>query len=78
MAARSNTPDRETADKLATSALVSMGVNVIPSACGGCACGEAARTWTSCKEAPLIDYAKGNTRNFCEEGLDRFDYFLQN
>ena len=75
VAARSNTPDHETADKLAER-FASMGVNVIRLHAADAPVGEEARTWTSCKEAPLIDYAKGNTRNFCEEGLDRFDYFF--
>ena len=37
--------------------------------------GEEPRSWSSCKEAPLLDYEKGNGREFHPEGLDRFDYF---
>ena len=38
--------------------------------------GEQERSWSSCKEAPLLDYEKGTSRFFHPEGLDRFDYFV--
>lgn len=46
-----------------------------PSSCADAPVGEEAGSWSSCKEAPLLDYAGGNSRKFNPEGLDRFDYF---
>ena len=74
MAARSNTPDHETADKMAER-FASMGVNLIRLHAADAPVGEEAGSWSSCKEAPLLDYAGGNSRKFNPEGLDRFDYF---
>ena len=53
VAARSNTPDHETADKLAER-FASMGVNVIRLHAADAPVGEEARTWTSSKETPGI------------------------
>ena len=74
VAARSNTPDHETADKMAER-FASMGVNLIRLHAADAPVGEEAGSWSSCKEAPLLDYAGGNSRKFNPEGLDRFDYF---
>ena len=74
VAARSNTPDHKTAERLAER-FASMGVNVIRLHAADAPIGEEPRSWSSCKEAPLLDYEKGNGREFHPEGLDRFDYF---
>lgn len=74
VAARSNTPDHETADKMAER-FASMGVNLIRLHAADAPVGEEAGSWSSCKEAPLLDYAGGNSRKFNPEGLERFDYF---
>lgn len=74
VAARSNTPDHETAEKMAER-FASMGVNIIRLHAADCPVGDEPGSWTSCREAPLLDYEKGNTRSFHTEGLDRFDYF---
>ncbi len=74
VAARSNTPDHETAEKLAER-FASMGVNVIRLHAADAPIGEEPGSWSSCREAPLLDYEKGNGRAFHSEGLDRFDYF---
>ncbi len=74
VAARSNTPDHETAEKMAKR-FASMGVNVIRLHAADAPIGEEPGSWSSCQEAPLLDYEKGNGRNFHTEGLDRFDYF---
>ena len=74
VAARSNTPDHETADKLAER-FASMGVNIIRLHAADGPVGEEPGSWSSCKEAPLLDYASGTSRKFNQEGLDRFDYF---
>lgn len=71
---RSNTPDHETAEKLAAR-FASMGVNVIRLHAADAPINPEPRTWASCPEAPLLDYESGNTRQFTKEGLDRFDYF---
>ena len=71
---RSNTPDHETADRLAER-FASMGVNVIRLHAADAPIGEEAGSWSSCTEAPLLDYASGSSRNFHPEGQDRFDYF---
>ena len=75
VAARSNTPDHETAEKLAER-FASLGVNVIRLHAADAPVSEEPRSWSSCKEAPLLDYEKGNGREFHPEGLDRFDYFV--
>lgn len=74
VAARSNTPDHETAEKLAEH-FASMGVNVIRLHAADAPVSEEPGSWASCKEAPLLDYEKGSGRRFHPEGLDRFDYF---
>lgn len=74
VAARSNTPDHETADKMAER-FASMGVNLIRLHAADAPVGEEPGSWSSCKEAPLLDYAGGTSRTFNSEGLDRFDYF---
>ena len=74
VAARSNTPDHETARKLAER-FASMGVNVIRLHAADAPIGDEPGSWSSCREAPLLDYEKGNGRSFHTEGLDRFDYF---
>ncbi len=75
IAARSNTPDHETADKLAAR-FASMGVNVIRLHAADAPIGEEPCTWSSCKEAPLLDYESGSSCSFNKEGLDRFDYLV--
>ena len=75
VAARSNTPDHETADKMAER-FESMGVNLIRLHAADAPVGERPGSWSSCKEAPLLDYASGTSRKFNPEGLDRFDYFV--
>lgn len=74
VATRSNTPDHETADKLAER-FASMGVNIIRLHAADAPVGEEPGSWSSCKEAPLLDYTSGTSRKFNPEGLDRFDYF---
>ena len=74
VAARSNTPDHETAEKMAER-FASMGVNIIRLHAADAPVGEEPGSWSSCKEAPLLDYALGTSRKFNAEGLDRFDYF---
>ena len=71
---RSNTPDHETADKLAAR-FASLGVNVIRLHAADAPIGDEPGSWSSCREAPLLDYKSGSTRNFNQAGLDRFDYF---
>lgn len=75
IATRSNTPTHEDAEKLAAR-FASMGVNVIRLHAADAPIGEGAGNWSSCKEAPLLDYDKGTTRVFNPEGLDRFDYLF--
>ena len=75
IATRSNTPTHEDAEKLAER-FASMGVNVIRLHAADAPIGEGAGNWSSCKEAPLLDYDKGTTRVFNPEGLDRFDYLF--
>ena len=74
VAARSNTPDHETADKMAER-FASMGVNIIRLHAADAPVGEEPGSWSSCKEAPLLDYSSGTSRKFNPEGLDLFDYF---
>lgn len=74
VAARSNTPDHELAEKLAKR-FASMGVNVIRLHAADAPISEEPGSWASCKEAPLLDYGRGNGREFHPDGLDRFDYF---
>ncbi len=75
VAARSNTPDHETAEKLAER-FASMGVNVIRLHAADAVIGEEPCSWSSCKEAPLLDYTSGSSRKFNPEGRERFDYFF--
>ncbi len=71
---RSNTPDHETADKMAKR-FTTMGVNVIRLHAFDAPIGDEPGSWSSCRQAPLMDYESGSTRNLHPEGLDRFDYF---
>lgn len=73
IATRSNTPTHEDAEKLAER-FASMGVNVIRLHAADAPIGDGAGNWSSCKEAPLLDYERGTSRLFNPEGLDRFDY----
>ncbi len=73
IAARSNTPSHELADKLADH-FASMGVNIIRMHAADAPIGEEECTWSSCKETPLLKYTDGNSIDFNPEGLDRFDY----
>lgn len=75
VSARSNTPDHETADKMAER-FASMGVNMIRLHAADAPVGEEPASWSSCKEAPLLDYLNEGSRKFNKEGLDRFDYFF--
>ena len=75
IAARSNTPTHEDAEKLAAR-FASMGVNIIRLHAADAPLGDGAGNWSSCREAPLLDYDKGTTRLFHPEGLDRFDYLI--
>lgn len=74
VAARSNTPDHETADKMADR-FASMGVNIIRLHAADAPIGDEPGSWSSCREAPLLDYESDGSRKFHKEGLDRFDYF---
>ena len=75
IATRSNTPTHEDAEKLAAR-FASMGVNVIRLHAADAPIGDGAGNWSSCREAPLLDYDKGSSRLFNPEGLDRFDYLF--
>lgn len=54
----------------------SMGVNIIRLHAADAPVGEEPGSWSSCKEAPLLNYQKENGREFNKKGLDRFDYFV--
>ena len=75
VAARSNTPDHETAVRMAAR-FASMGVNIIRLHAADAPVSDEPCSWASCRKAPLLDYARGNGRHFNPEGLDRFDYFV--
>ena len=75
IATRSNTPDHATAEKLAEH-FASMGVNIIRLHAADAPIGTEPASWSSCEEAPLIDYPSGSSRRFNPEGLDRFDYLV--
>jgi len=75
IAARSNTPSHADAEKLAAR-FASMGVNVIRLHAADAPIGTTPRSWSSCAEAPLLDYTSGSSRVFHKEGLDRFDYLI--
>lgn len=75
IAARSNTPDHDTAERLAER-FASLGVNVIRLHAADAPIGDEPCSWSSCREAPLLDYEKGTSRLFKPEGLDRFDYLI--
>lgn len=70
---RSNTPDHQTAERLAER-FASLGVNVIRLHAADAAPGPSG--WSSSRENPLINYDSGSSRFFNEKGLDRFDYFV--
>lgn len=71
--ARSNTPDHETAERLAER-FASMGVNVVRLHAADAPIGEAG--WSSSKTTPLIDYGSGTSRKLNKAGLERFDYMI--
>jgi hypothetical protein len=73
MPTRSNTPDHETAERLANR-LASLGVNVVRLHAADAPLGPSG--WSSSLDNPLIDYNSGSSRFFNEKGLDRFDYFV--
>lgn len=73
MPTRANTPDHDTAERLAER-LASLGVNVIRLHAADAPLGPSG--WSSSIENPLIDYGKGTSRLFIDKGLDRFDYFV--
>ena len=75
IATRSNTPDHATAEKLAQR-FASLGVNVIRLHAADAPIGDEPCSWSSCREAPLLDYEKNTSRLFNPEGLDRFDYLV--
>ena len=75
IATRSNTPDHATAERLAAH-FASMGVNIIRLHAVDAPIGEEPASWSSCPEAPLIDYPAGDSRHFTAEGLDRFEYLI--
>ncbi|MBP1554647.1 MAG: hypothetical protein J6U30_01060, partial [Oscillospiraceae bacterium] len=75
IAARSNTPDHETARRLAER-FASMGVNIIRLHAADAPISDEPCSWASCRETPLLDYEKGSSRLFHPEGLDRFDYLV--
>lgn len=75
IATRSNMPDHETAEKMAER-FASMGVNFIRMHAADAPINDEPATWSSCREAPLLDYEKGNSRVFHPEGIDRFDYYF--
>ena len=53
-----------------------MGVNVIRLHAADAPLGDGAGNWSSCRQAPLLDYDRGTIRVFNPEGLDRFDYLV--
>lgn len=73
MPTRSNTPDHETAERLAER-LASLGVNVVRLHAADAPLGPSG--WSSSLDNPLIDYNSGSSRLFNDKGLDRFDYFV--
>lgn len=75
IAARSNTPDHVTAEKMAER-FASMGVNFIRLHAADAPISDEPCTWSSCRETPLLDYDGGDTRHFHPEGMDRFDYLF--
>ncbi len=75
IAARSNTPTHETAEKLAER-FASLGVNVIRLHAADAKIGDEPCSWSACREAPLLDYESGSSRNFNVAGLDRYDYLV--
>ena len=75
IAARSNTPDHATAEKLAEH-FATMGVNIIRLHAADAPIGEEPTSWSSSAESPLIDYPAGDSRHFTPEGLDRFEYLV--
>jgi hypothetical protein len=75
IAARSNTPDHATAEKIAER-FASLGVNLIRMHAADAPISDEPTTWSSCRQAPLLDYDRNSTRQFHPEGLDRFDYLF--
>ena len=75
LATRSNTPTHETAEKL-SERFASLGVNVVRLHAADAKIGDEPCSWSSCREAPLLDYESGTTRKFHPAGLDRYDYLV--
>ncbi len=75
IAARSNTPTHETAEKIAKR-FATLGVNVIRLHAADAKIGDEPCSWSACREAPLLDYESGSSRTFNAEGLDRYDYLV--
>ncbi len=72
---RAATPTHETAEKLAER-FASMGVNLMRLHAPDAPINDEPCTWSQTREAPLLDYESGSSRNFHPKGLDRFDYFV--
>ena len=75
IAARSNTPDHATAERIAER-FASLGVDCIRLHAADAPISDEPATWSSCREAPLLDYDGGDSCHFHPEGLDRFDYLF--
>lgn len=75
IAARSNMPDHDTADRMARR-FASMGVNVIRLHAADNVINDTPLSWACSREAPLLDYESGSSRRFHPVGLDRFDYLV--
>ncbi len=75
IAARSNMPDHETAERIAAR-FASMGVNIIRLHAADNVITDGPTDWSCSREAPLLDYESGTSRKFHQEGLDRFDYLF--
>lgn len=75
LAARSNTPPHDVAEKLAAR-LAGLGVNLVRLHAADAPISDERWSWASSREAPLLDYESGTSRRFHPEGLDRFDYLI--
>jgi hypothetical protein len=72
--ARANMPDHKTAEQISRR-LATMGVNVVRLHAVDAPISKK-RGWSTNPDSPLIDYNSGTSRIFCDEGLDRFDYWV--
>ena len=72
--ARANMPDHKTAEQISLR-LATMGVNVVRLHAVDAPIAKK-RGWSTNPDSPLIDYNSGTSRIFCDEGLDRFDYWV--